>query len=100
VIEVHNRDAGRPQSKDAPRDGRAPEVKDSHVRKARETALEFFSALLTETMSKGSRTVRINKFSNCFAGQGVNLSPRTSTKNKDNTNLAYHIVLPHGALLD
>jgi hypothetical protein len=70
VIEVYHRDAGRSQSEDAPGDGRSPKVKDPHVREVRETAFEFFEALLTETVSKGSGMVRIDQFSNCSAGHG------------------------------
>jgi hypothetical protein len=74
VIEVYNRYASGPQPEDSPRDGRSPEVKDSHVREVRETALEFLKAVLAETVSQGSGMVRIDQISNGSAGQDVDLS--------------------------
>ena len=61
MIEIHDRNAAGPHAQDAPRDGGATEIKDSHVRQVRKTTLEFFISLLPKTMSKRSGTVRIDQ---------------------------------------
>jgi hypothetical protein len=61
VIEIHNRNAARAQTKHTPGDSGSPEVKDSHIGQVRETAFEFFVSVLTEPVCEGSGTIRIDQ---------------------------------------